>query len=89
MDVNILKCGCVFQKIDLEKVKRETIVLINEAENMGFRYFIILFHDNRFNNGYYNAMNWYIWLMNWLKKHNYEFINYKNAINELGENDYL
>lgn len=69
--------------LKLEEKKSRTLDLIRVAEERNLPYLTILFHDYQFCKGYSTERDWYIWIVEWLKKHNYEFISYKNAILEM------
>jgi len=63
-----------------EEVKQKTLDLLNRAEKENKKYFAILFHQRHFNEEFPNYKEWYIWLINFCKKKNYEFVNYKNLL---------
>lgn len=78
MDGYILPVG------HLEKGKENTIAVLDEAEKMGMPYCTILFHDYLFNPKCYpEEREWYLWLVTYLKERGYEFISYRDAIQEL------
>ncbi|MCO7123747.1 hypothetical protein NIA71_17620 [Ihubacter massiliensis] len=63
--------------------KEKTIELINKAEASGLPYLTLLFHDYQFCSGYASERDWYVWIISWLKDNGYEFISYRDAIDEL------
>jgi peptidoglycan/xylan/chitin deacetylase (PgdA/CDA1 family) len=67
-----------------DKEREETIRAIEKAQNIGIKYFTILFHDNHYDDKIYpQEKAWYTWLINYLKENGYEFISYRDAIKEL------
>ena len=78
MDVYICKPG------NLEQGLNDTYATIKQAERMGLPYCTILFHDYQFNDGFDPQMKkWYTDTIRYCKEQNYEFISYRDAINEL------
>lgn len=78
MDVYICKPGQMNQGIE------DTKKAIMKAELMNMPYCTILFHDYQFENkGNPDMKEWYIQTVEYLKKNNYEFISYRDAIEEL------
>ena len=64
-----------------QKIEK-TEQLIKDAEAEGIEYLTVLFHDYQFCEGYATERDWYKWTIDYLSKR-YEFISYKDAINEL------
>lgn len=78
MDAYICNTG------DYREDLRQTIKIIEKADQVGIRYLTILFHDDEFNHDVYpEEYDWYINLIDYFKRNGYEFISYKNAIEEL------
>ena len=72
----------------LEDKIQKTKKIIKAAKDAALPYITILFHDVMFSNGYDTDRKWYLWLVDYLKENNYEFISYKDAIKELeGQNE--
>ena len=72
----------------IEDKIQKTKKIINDAKAIGLPYITILFHDVMFSNGYDTDRKWYLWLVDYLKENNFEFISYKDAIKELeGQNE--
>jgi hypothetical protein len=63
-----------------EEVKQKTLDLLNRAEKENKNYVAILFHQRYFSDDFPHCKNWYIWLINYCKEKNYEFINYRNLL---------
>lgn len=71
---------------NLEQGKKNTIEAIQKAEEKKVPYCTILYHDYQYNEKTYpDEKRWYDWLLGYLKKKNYEFISYEDAILELEE----
>lgn len=71
---------------DLEQGKKNTISAIQKAEKKKMPYCTILFHDYQYNEKTYpDEKEWYDWLIGYLKKKDYEFVSYEDAILELEE----
>lgn len=68
------------------KTKKEaiesSIKKIEEAKNFNIKYLTILFHDFYFDDSFLTWKNWYIDIINYCINEGYEFISYKDAINE-------
>lgn len=78
MDAYICRHG------DYKKDLEDTYRVIEEAKIKGITYLTILFHDDEFNESIYpEEYNWYIHLVEYIKKGGYEFISYRDAIKEL------
>jgi len=81
--------SCLFHKDSrwqnqtLEQVKNETKRIIYEAYKKNIKYFTILFHTRSFNNNFSSWKSWYIWVIEYLKNNGFEFISYREAIQEL------
>lgn len=67
----------------LEDKIQKTKMIIKEAQSAQVSYISILFHDVMFSKGYDTDRRWYLWLVDYLKENNIEFISYKDAIEEL------
>ena len=66
-----------------EGKKEASLRWLQEAEEKGLPYFSILFHDYQFCDGYAYERDWYMWLVEYLKKRGYTFISYLDAVQEL------
>lgn len=68
----------------LEQGLRDTISVIEQAEESGMPYCTILFHDTGFDQDYDPQLKqWYEKTVEYLEKQGYEFISYRQAIWEL------
>jgi peptidoglycan/xylan/chitin deacetylase (PgdA/CDA1 family) len=83
MDGYLVYKNSRYQNQTLEQIKDATKITLEEAYNKGINYFTILFHDRYFSDSFKTWKNWYIWLIEYLKKNNFEFIDFENAVNEL------
>ena len=64
----------------LDEVKQKTLDLLSRAEKENKKYLAILFHQNYFGDESPHHKDWYIWLINYCKEKNYEFINYRDLL---------
>lgn len=83
MDSYLFHKNSHWQNQTLEQAKNAIKRKIVEASKKDIKYFTILFHSRSFNNSFSNWKNWYIWLIDYLKNNGFEFINYREAIQEL------
>lgn len=86
MDGYEIEAGKKWQSRTLAQAKEATMKKIDNVVQKNFRYLTILFHDRYFDDSFSTWKNWYIWLIDWLKQNNFEFLNYSNAIIELENN---
>ena len=83
MDGYLFHKNSRWQNQTLEQVKDEAKRKIDEAYKKDIKYFTILFHSRSFNNSFSSWKNWYIWVIEYLKNNGFEFLNYREAIEEL------
>jgi len=84
MDVNIFQReGKRYTSKTLNEYKQITIDRIEELKQKNIKYMTLLFHDRYFDNSFAIWKEWYIWIIEYLKSGDYEFISYKDAIKEL------
>ncbi len=83
MDGWVIEDGKKWQSLNLEKAKAKTIKLIDKAQAQNLKYLGIDFHDRYFSHSFKTWLNWYMWLVEYLKSNKIEFINYSGAIKEL------
>lgn len=83
MDGWIIEGGKGWQSVNLNKAKEETLRIIDRAEKNNLKYLGIDFHDHYFSHSYETWLNWYIWLVDYLKLNGVSFVNFNNAITEL------
>lgn len=79
MDGWIIQGKRRWQTSDLETAKQETIKVIEKAFEQKLEYLTIVFHDRYFNNGFKTWLEWYVWLVEYLKKNQIEFVDFKTA----------
>ena len=60
-----------------------TIKIIDKAHQENLLYLGIDFHDRYFSHSFNTWLNWYMWLVEYLKSNKIEFVNYDMAIKEL------
>ncbi|MCE3228420.1 MAG: hypothetical protein K0S32_2971 [Bacteroidetes bacterium] len=83
MDGWIIENGKSWQSVNLEQAKESTRRIIDKADKENLKYLGVDFHDRYFSHSYKTWLNWYMWLVEYLKQNKIEFINYNNAIREL------
>jgi hypothetical protein len=71
-------------KNNLELAKRDTEKALELAQQSGIKYVTFLFHDYLFNSKTYPLdKHYYQWFVLHCKEKEYEFISYREAINQL------
>jgi len=83
MDGWVIENGKRWQSVNLKKSKELTLKIIDKAHREDLKYFGIDFHDRYFSHSFNTWLNWYIWLVDYLKQNKIEFVNYNQAIQEL------
>lgn len=78
--------GARFQNISLEKAKESTLQKVEKAKKAKLKYLSLLFHDRYFDESFKTWIEWYKWIINYLKEAGYEFTTYQKAISELENN---
>ncbi len=76
-----------WQSMNLEQAKQNTIKLIDEAAQSNIQFLGIDFHDRYFSHSFKTWLEWYMWLVEYLKGNGVEFVNFKQAIQELESYD--
>jgi hypothetical protein len=87
MDGWVIENGKKWQSLNLEKSKEKTMELISRAQSDNLKYLGIDFHDRYFSHSFNTWLEWYIWLIDYLKTNKIEFVNFNMAINELEKNN--
>jgi len=64
----------------------ETKKIIDKVVDLKLPYLGIDFHDRYFSHSFKTWLNWYMWLVDYLKTIKIEFVNFNTAINELESN---
>jgi len=72
-----------WQSLSLSQAKESTMRMIDKAVDHKLDYLGIDFHDRYFSHAFKTWLDWYMWLVEYLKTNNIEFINYKDAVLEL------
>jgi len=83
MDGWVLENGKKWQSLNLQQAKENTIKIIDKAHQKNLLYLGIDFHDRYFSHSFNTWLNWYMWLVEYLKSNKIEFVNYDMAIKEL------
>jgi protein-disulfide isomerase len=83
MDGWVIQNGTRWQNVNLEAAKTATLQKIDEAHKKNIKYLGIDFHDRYFSHSFKTWLNWYMWLVDYLKLNKIEFVNFKTAIAEL------
>jgi hypothetical protein len=83
MDGWVIQNGTRWQNVNLEAAKTATLQKIEEAHKKNIKYLGIDFHDRYFSHSFKTWLNWYMWLVDYLKLNKIEFVNFKTAIAEL------
>jgi len=72
-----------WQTLNLEQSKESTKKLIAKAQENNLQYLGIDFHDRYFSHAFKTWLDWYMWLVEYLKTNKIEFVNFDMAIKEL------
>jgi hypothetical protein len=83
MDGWIIENGKKWQSVNISKAKELTIKLIDQAHEANLNYLGIDFHDRYFSHAYKTWLDWYMWLVEYLKSNGVVFVNFNQAIREL------
>ncbi len=83
MDGWIIENGKKWQSLDLKRSKEKTLAIIDKAQANNLSYLGIDFHDRYFSHSFNTWLEWYIWLVDYLKTNRIEFVNFDSAIKEL------
>ncbi len=78
-----LEAGKKWQSKTTQQAVKSAINKIKIAEANGIEYLTILFHDRYFDDSFLSWKNWYVEITNYCKAQGYEFVNYKQAINNI------
>jgi hypothetical protein len=86
MDGWVIENGKKWQSLNLKKSKEKTLALIDQASQHNLKYLGVDFHDRYFSHAFSTWLEWYMWLVEYLKSNKIEFVNFNMAIQELEEN---
>ncbi len=83
MDGDIIECGKRYGNKSLKEAQALTSALIDNIFEKQTEYLTILFHDRYFDDSFSIWRDWYIWVVEYLKSSEFEFIGYPQAVKEL------
>lgn len=83
MDGWVIENGKRWQSLNLQEAKQKTLALIDQAVEADLQYLGIDFHDRYFSHSFETWLNWYMWLVDYLKSNGVEFCNFQQAIHQL------
>lgn len=83
MDGWVIENKKKWQSLNFEQSKENTIRLIDEAHEKGLNYLGIDFHDRYFSPAFKTWLDWYVWLIEYLRQNKVEFLNFDMAIKDL------
>lgn len=87
MDGWIIENYKSWQSLNLNQAKENTIKLIDKARENELNYLGIDFHDRYFSHSFKTWLDWYMWLVEYLKANKIEFIDFNGAIKELEKSE--
>ena len=83
MDGWVIEDGKRWQSRTLRQSKESTMRIIDKAKAADLQYLGIDFHDRYFSRSFNTWLEWYMWLVEYLKANKIEFVNFNQAIAEL------
>lgn len=83
MDGWVIEKGKRWQTQTLAQAKENTIQIIDEAYSKNLNYLGIDFHDRYFTKSFKSWIDWYFWMIDYLKENKIETVNFTQAIHEL------
>jgi len=83
MDGYLFNSNSKWQNQSISQVKDQTLRILEQADKKGIKYFTLLLHDRYFSNSFKAWKEWYVWVIEYLKKNGCEFVTYRDAIREL------
>lgn len=83
MDGWVIEKGRRWQTQNLSQAIENTKQLIGKAQQEKLLYLGVDFHDRYFSSSFQTWMDWYTWIISYLKENRIEFVNFKQAIAEL------
>lgn len=87
MDGWVIENGRRWQSRNLEQSKESTKKIIDKAAEMNLAYLGIDFHDRYFSHSFNTWLEWYIWLVEYLRTNEIELVNFNTAIAEQEANE--
>lgn len=86
MDGWIIENYKKWQSLNLLQAKENTVKLIDKAYEHKLNYLGIDFHDRYFSHSFKTWLDWYMWLVEYLRNNNIETVNFKTAVKEMESN---
>jgi hypothetical protein len=83
MDGWVIEKGKRWQTQSLSEAKENTKRIIEEAHQKNLNYLGIDFHDRYFTKSFKTWIEWYCWIIEYLKENKITCVNFKQAIQEL------
>jgi hypothetical protein len=83
MDGWIIENYKKWQSLNLSQAKENTMRIIDEAHKKDLKYLGIDFHDRYFSHAFNTWLEWYLWLVDYLKTAKVQFVNFDMAVQEL------
>jgi hypothetical protein len=80
MDGWVIEAGKRRQSKNLAEAQEETKRIIERAQQLNLQYFGIDFHDRYFSRSFSTWMNWYTWLITYLKEQGCSFTDFESSI---------
>lgn len=85
--VNLMDASAMYSKgkvktVSFTEAQEYTKRKIDRASQLNLRYINVLSHDQYFCPGFETYQKWYIWLIEFLRENDVEFVSYSKAINE-------
>lgn len=68
---------------DLNDIKKSTLSRIENAKKKSLDYFTVIFHDAHFSDSFPLHRAWYVWLIEYFKRNQFEFISFETAVKEI------
>lgn len=67
----------------LDQAKQYSIECFQEAKHSKLTYFTINFHDPYFDSAYADIQSWFLWIIDYIQKQGWSFVNFRQAVEEL------
>ncbi len=77
MDDYLIYGGGRLQRASFGEIVEDTRKIIDEAERKGLKFLTLLFHDRYYNEAFQSWKNWYIWIIDYLKGKDAEFVGFR------------
>ncbi|RKY03900.1 MAG: hypothetical protein DRP56_10725, partial [Planctomycetota bacterium] len=83
MDTYVFNHGCPWQNRTHQQAFEATVQTIESCREKGINYLTVLLHDRYFSSAFQSWQQWYVQVIRYLVDNAFEFINYRQAIDEL------